>query len=71
MPEFLNPLFIVLYDRLYLLLQFLAMGKLLVYKQVHFAPISNTTCFCFAFILISDFGILPRDAKPNLLEALR
>lgn len=70
-PEVLNPLLVILYDRLDLLLQFLAMGNLLVYKQLHFVPVANTAVFRFAFVLFPDFGIFSSDPKPNALEALR
>jgi len=51
----LNPLLMILYDWINLLLQPLTMSKLLVYKCLHFATISNTARFCFAFILLPNF----------------
>jgi hypothetical protein len=67
----MNLLFMTLNNRLELLLQFLAMGKLLIYERLHLASVSNTACFGFALILLPDFVVLAGDTKPNPLEALR
>jgi hypothetical protein len=61
---------VVLYDRLDLLLQILTTSKLLVYKRLHFTPVSNTAVCRFLFVLFPDFGIFADDPKPDAFEAL-
>jgi hypothetical protein len=50
LPDVLKLFLMALSDELDLVLQFLTTSKLLVYKLLHFTPVSNTACFSFAFI---------------------
>ena len=61
----------ILNNRLDFLLQFLAMGKLLVNKQLHFAPVSNTAYSGFSFVPFPDFGIISGDPEPYPLKTFR